>query len=169
MTLARVDFSLHATLDQIAGRGNPAADDDAAARSISSDSTASPRQAAELWYIEIPAVQFAGSGAPFLKALWGPNTGYAWAINRLTVGGLGGTDSMLVYRGYSGAADVQPQNLVGPPLTAAAPNMFPGKSGLILMPEQSLVFAGTLTGASIYTVSGNAVQVTLDRLSRFME
>jgi hypothetical protein len=164
---ARADFSLRASLDQMAGRHPRAAEDDTTA--IAGGHIASPAQAAELWPIELPAVQFIGSAAPAIKALWGPNTGYAWAIQRLTVGGLGGTDSLLVYRGYSGAADVQPQNLVGPPLTAAAPNMFPGKSGLILMPDQSLVFGGTLTGASTYTVSGNAVQVTLDRLSRFLE
>lgn len=161
---AGFDFSLHGTLDALVGATVPGENYEVTAGHI-----ASARQAAELWYIEIPAVQFAGSGVPFIKALWGPNTGYAWAIQRLTVAGLAGADSMLVYRGYSGAADIQPQNVVGPPLTPAAPNMFPGKSGLILMPDQSLVFGGTLTGATTYTVSGNAVQLTLDRLSRFME
>jgi hypothetical protein len=167
---AKADFSLHATLDQIAGRvrvpgdwsgeGEPA---------ISADHTASPSQAAELWPIDLPAFQFLGSAAPFVKPLWGPNTGYAWAITRLSVFGLAGADAMLIYRGFSGAADVQPQNIVAPPLTVTAPTFNPGKTGLILMPEQALVIGGTLTGASTYTVSGNAIQVTLDRLSRFLE
>lgn len=161
---AGFDFSLRASLDAMAN--GAAAAGGAAAGGLR---VADPWQAAELWYIEIPASQFLGSAAPFIKALWGPNTGYAWAIQRLTVAGLAGTDSMLIYRGYSGAADIQPQNIAGPPLTAAAPTINPGKSGLVLMPEQSLVFAGTLTGASVYTVSGNAVQMTLDRLPRYLE
>lgn len=168
---AGFDFSMHASLDAMAGavRNPYAADDDAAARGISAGQVASPLQAAELWPIEVPAVQFAGSAGPFLKALWGPNTGYAWAITRLSCNGLAGSDLMLIYRGYSGAADVQPQNVAAPPLTPAAPTIFPGKNGLILMPDQGLVFGGTLTGATVYTISGNAIQVTVDRLSRFLE
>jgi hypothetical protein len=172
---AGFDFSMHASLDQMAGHGRAGGRRYADAlpgehgESGGSWQQASPAWAAELWPIEIPAVQFLGSGAPFFKALWGPNTGYAWAITRLTVAGLTGTDAMLVYRGYSGAADVQPQNIVAPPITPAAPTIYPGNTGLVLMPDQALVFAGTLTGASIYTVSGNATQVTVDRLPRYLE
>jgi hypothetical protein len=164
---ASADFSMTASLDAMAAQvqqQHGRAREESGLRGA-----AEPWQAAELWYIEMPAVAFLGSAAPFVKALWGPNTGYAWAIQRLTVAGLAGADSMLVYRGYSGAADVQPQNIVAPPLVPTAPTYNPGKTGLILMPDQALVFAGTLTGATTYFVSGNAVQMTLDRLPRFME
>lgn len=160
---AGLDFELHATLDGLAARLAAEPHGHRGGGQV-----ADRHWAAELWYVSAPLLAFLGSAAPFANSAWGPNTGYAWAVQRLTVAGLATTDSATVYRGYS-TADAVPQNIVAPPLVPSAPTYNPGKTGLILMGDQSLVFGGTLTAGTLYVVSADVIQVTLDRLPRFME
>jgi hypothetical protein len=106
--------------------------------------------AASLWPVHPPAVPLAS--LPALRSSdGGPNTGYFWAVQRITVGPFGaGSDLVTVYRGAS-AADVQPQNALNSFFTAQVGAFVPwhvGGKGLILMPDESLIFAGVITGAS---------------------
>ena len=108
------------------------------------------RLAANLWPVVAPPVSL--TGLPALRSAdGGPNTGYFWAIQRITVGPFGaGTDLITVYRGAS-VNDVQPQNALNSFFTAQAGAFVPwhvGGKGLILRGDESLVFAGTITGLS---------------------
>lgn len=106
--------------------------------------------AASLWPVHTPAVPL-GSLPTLRSADGGPNTGYFWAVQRITVGPIGAsTDLITVYRGAS-ANDVQPQNALNSFYSSQAGAFVPwhaGGKGLILMPDESLIFAGVITGAS---------------------
>lgn len=230
------------------------------------------RRALEVAWMSAPAVGFTGAQVPLAVPGWGPNTGYAWAVQRIAAGGLGsgavttvtgagtiaagagaaslpagaavtgftvtysvattaastitvsniaggsltydvpsgfsgqypvsypspvpasggavtvtvagagaavtGTilvygqsgssaDTLIVYKGAS-AAEAQGQNFLWQ-FTAAAPAWNPGRTGLVLMPEQSLVFGGTLTAASGYVVSADVIQVEVACLADFLD
>lgn len=108
------------------------------------------RLAAQLYPVVAPPVSL--SGLPALRSAdGGPNTGYFWAIQRITVGPFGaGTDLITVYRGAN-VNDVQPQNALNSFFTAQVGAFVPwhvGGKGLILRGDESLIFAGTITGAS---------------------
>ena len=101
--------------------------------------------------IEVPAIgAFTAAQTPYLQGTWGPNTGYAWAVQRITVGPLGAlTDAVTVYKGRS-AADIQSQNALFTFTNQATGfgTWHPGTAGLILMPDESIVVAGTITGVN---------------------
>ena len=108
------------------------------------------RVAGMMWGVRPPAISL-GSLPALRSADGGPNTGFFWAVQRITIGPAGAaTDLVTVYRGTS-SADVQPQNALNS-FTFAAVGQFapwhPGGRGLILMPDESLIFAGTITGAN---------------------
>lgn len=130
------------------------------------------RKAATLWYMPAPALVF--TSLPFLNSSnGGPNGGFCWAIQRVTFMGFGAaTDSLTLYRGYS-AADVQPQNALNtltpvPNFTAAAVNWAPGRTEAILMPDQALILAGTVTSPLGY-LSWDVIQLETWRLADFLE
>ena len=81
----------------------------------------------------------------------GPNTGFWWAIQRITVGPFGAaTDTVTIYKGNA-SAWVQPQNALNSLFTAqvgAFVTWHPGGKGEILMPDEMLVLGGTITGAN---------------------
>jgi hypothetical protein len=108
------------------------------------------RLAASMYPVVAPPVSLVGLPA-LRSADGGPNTGYFWAVQRITVGPFGaGTDLITVYRGAS-VNDVQPQNALNSFFTAQAGAFVPwhvGGKGLILRGDESLIFAGTITGAS---------------------
>ena len=106
--------------------------------------------AASLWPVHPPAISLVT--LPVLRTSdGGPNTGYFWAVQRITVGPIGaGTDLVTVYRGTS-VLDVQPQNALNSFFSSQVGAFVPwhvGGKGLILMPDEGLIFAGTITGAS---------------------
>ncbi len=106
--------------------------------------------AASLWPVHAPAIPLAA--LPVVRTSdGGPNTGYFWAVQRITVGPIGaGTDLITVYRGTS-VLDVQPQNALNSFFSSQAGAFVPwhvGGKGLILMPDECLIFAGTITGAN---------------------
>lgn len=124
--------------------------------------------ASEVWHVHAPAIPFAA--LPAFGAAWGPNTGYAWAVQRLTVAGFGAaTDAVTAYRGLS-AADVAPQNALYTFTVPAAGDVstwHPGRTGLILMPDEGLAFGGTFTG-TLGVVSADVIQLTVRQLPGFL-
>jgi len=108
------------------------------------------RLAACLWPVHPPAISLAVLPVQ-RSADGGPNTGYFWAVQRITVGPVGAaTDLVTVYRGTS-LSDVQSQNALNSFYSAQAGAFVawhPGGKGLILLPDEGLIFAGTITGTS---------------------
>jgi hypothetical protein len=121
--------------------------------------------------VPIPPVQAAVAGGNVLIAsasnMLGPNTGYAWAVQRLTVAGLGATDTVSAYRGPASAVTAASNNLLNI-LTGAAPTWHPGRTGLILSPGDTLVVAGTGLAATQVTLTGEAIIMELWLLSHFL-
>jgi hypothetical protein len=99
----------------------------------------------------VPAPAFPLSALPYVPpANGGPGMNFAWAIQRVTVGPIGATtDAVTIYKGRS-VVDVAPQNALAT-FTGAAGAFVPwtpGHAGVILMPGESLIAAGTITGAN---------------------
>jgi hypothetical protein len=109
------------------------------------------REASAVWSVQSPA--FAFNTLPFVPLNWGPNTGYAWAIQRISIGGFGAaTDFVNVYLGLS-AADVQFQNArwsFSVPIVGEVATWNPGRTGFVLMPDQGIILGGTFTGTTGY-------------------
>ncbi len=90
----------------------------------------------------------------------------------MTVTPLGSTDLLTVYRGHT-SADADGQNALNEWGGGATPSLatqpwHPGRTGLILMPEESLVFNGTLTSATQYFVNVDVIQLNLEQLPYFL-
>jgi hypothetical protein len=88
----------------------------------------------------------------------GPRTGYAWAIQRLTVGGLSSGDLVSVYKGPPVSVTADPTMLVQV-LTNTTPTWVPGRTGLILFPGDTIVVTGTGLQATTVTLSGEVIQM----------
>jgi hypothetical protein len=88
----------------------------------------------------------------------GPGTGYAWAIQRLTVGGLGTSDTVSLYKGPATAVAADPTNLMMV-VTAAAPTWSPGRTGAMLFFGDTIIAAGTGLSASTVTLTGEVIQM----------
>lgn len=85
----------------------------------------------------------------------GPDTGFAWAVQRISCDGLGTNDVLKVYRngvtGY-GFIDI---------LTAAKPSIRPGGKGVILRSGEQLFVSGTgLTATGDLVVNGEALETS---------
>jgi hypothetical protein len=110
--------------------------------------------------VPLPPQAAAVSGGGLLIAsasnVLGPNTGYAWAVSRVTAGGLGAADTVSVYRGPAAAATVSPNNLLNV-LTGAAPSWYPGRAGCIMNYGDTLVLAGTGLTSSQVTLTGEVI------------
>jgi len=124
--------------------------------------------ALDVSYISAPAMQF--SALPGQPDAWGPKTGYAWAVQRVTVAGLGATsDFAIAYRGKS-TNDAQPQNALFTFQEAVAggtATWHPGRTGLILKGNEGLVFGGTFTGSKL-VVSIDVIQLAISKLAYFL-
>jgi hypothetical protein len=88
----------------------------------------------------------------------GPRTGYAWAIQRITIGGLGADDVVSLYKGPPVAVAADPTNLMMV-ATAAAPTWSPGRTGAMLFPGDTIIAAGTGLSASSVTLTGEVIQM----------
>jgi hypothetical protein len=125
--------------------------------------------AQDVAYVEAPAI--VGGAVPLNQAGWGPNTSYVWAIQRITVAGLGATtDLVTAYRGTTPVAASAPQNALfsfAIPAAGAVATWHPGRTGLILQPEESLVFGGTFTGTTL-AVSVDVIQLHVSKLPYFL-
>jgi len=88
----------------------------------------------------------------------GPRSGYAWAVQRITIGGLATNDSVSIYKGPGIAQTVDPTNLVTV-VTAAAPTWAPGRTGCMIFPGDTLIAAGTGLAASAITLTGEIIQM----------
>lgn len=126
--------------------------------------------ASDVWYVHAPAMSFPAAALPAAGQAWGPNTGFAWAVQRLSVSGFGNsTDFVNAYRGLS-PFDAQPQNALwsfSVPAQGDVSTWHPGRTGLVLMPDEGLVFGGTFTGANVI-VSADVIQMTLRHLPQFL-
>ena len=128
------------------------------------------RLAAAITPIEVPAIgAFLPAALPYLQGTWGPNDGWAWAIQRLTVASLAAGDSMLIYRGASVSDANGSQNLQqGFSATFGAVQAWtPGRSGCILAANQNLLISGTLT-AGPYVLNADVIQVETWALPYFL-
>jgi hypothetical protein len=119
------------------------------------------RLAAAITSLEVPAIgAFTPAQTPYLQGTWGPNDGWAWAVQRLTVASLVTGDSMLIYRGASVSDANGSQNLLQGFQAANGPVQAwtPGRSGCMIMANQNLIVAGTLTGGP-YILNVDVIQV----------
>lgn len=83
---------------------------------------------------------------------FGPDQGFAWAVQRVSASGLSANDILSVYRDTA-----TPLNFLG--YITATQNFSPGSKGVILRGGESLVVAGSsLTATGDIVVTGEAVQ-----------
>jgi hypothetical protein len=111
--------------------------------------------------IEVPAIgAFTPAQVPYIQGTWGPNDGYVWAVQRLTVGQLLASDTMQLYRGTSVADANGNQNLLqGFAGSAGAVQAWtPGRTGCVIDGNQSIIVTGTLNGGP-YTLNADVIQV----------
>jgi hypothetical protein len=127
--------------------------------------------AADIAYIETPAITFAATAVPYAAGSgWGPNTGYSWAVQRITVSGFGATtDFLTAYRGNSTAHAVGQNSLYTfqEAVAGGVSTWHPGRTGLILKGEESLVFNGTVTTGPFF-VGIDVIQLTDAQLPYFL-
>ena len=106
--------------------------------------------------------RFADTGTPDTGAIqipatddmvFGPDQGFAWAVQRITAAGLADDDVLLVYRNT-----VSDLNLVG--FIEATRSFAPGSKGCILRGGEKLIIVGaSLAAAADVSVNGEALQV----------
>jgi hypothetical protein len=101
----------------------------------------------------------------------GPPDGYAWAVQRLVIGGLttGSTpDVAAFYRGVPSQQAVDPTLLLNT-VNGNAPAWHPGRTGLILQPGESVIAANLGTvAASQVTLTGEIIQMEQWLLPHFL-
>lgn len=123
----------------------------------------------------VPAPAFPLNALPFIpSANGGPGasprgTAFAWAIQRVTVGPVGAsTDLVTIYKGRS-QVDIAPQNALNT-FTGNAGSFVPwtpGRQGAILMPGESLIVGGTITGTNP-VLTWDVVVMDLDLLPLYL-
>jgi hypothetical protein len=119
------------------------------------------RIARSIMPVDVPAIgAFTSAQLPYLQGTWGPNDGFTWAVQRITVGQLLSTDSMLLYRGASTADASGNQNLLQGFQGSAGPVQVwnPGRTGCMLAKQQNIIITGTLTGGP-YTLNADVIQL----------
>jgi hypothetical protein len=129
-------------------------------------------RAAAQWPVRGPALSLSGTGPWMIGSNNnGPSTGYAWQVQRITIGPSGAaTDLVTVYRGYS-SADVVPQNAIDSVIYTGAGQFGTirlGYDGIILMPDESIIVSGTITGTNPM-LNWDVDQVETWRLSRAIQ
>ena len=85
---------------------------------------------------------------------FGPDSGFAWAVQRVSAQGLSTNDVLKVYRDA-----VAPLSFLG--YITATTNFAPGSKGVILRGGEKLVISGTSLGATgDIVVTGEGIQVS---------
>lgn len=129
------------------------------------------RMAEAIRVVPLPAqTQNAAGGTVFIASasnVLGPSTGYAWAVQSVTVAGLGSSDSASLYAGPAGPASVVPANF-RQVFTAAAPSWQPGRTGFILNYGDTLMLMGTGLSTAQLTLSGQVVIMESWMLTEFL-
>lgn len=128
------------------------------------------RRLPRYWWVQAPSIAL--SSLPATNSTFGPNTGFVWAIQRIVIGPFGAVGDLInVYKGQSASA-VAPQNAMTPSFTNQAAGTFAayhaGGKGLILMPDESIVAAGTITGTNPM-LNWDVIQMASADLPRFLE
>jgi hypothetical protein len=101
--------------------------------------------------------------------IWGPKTGYFWAIQRLTVAGLVTTDAVQVYKaGIASPVGATPGNQVTQAAITNAVAFNPGRTDLILQPGDFLIINGTGLSSTSITGSFDAVVGLLEMLPDYL-
>lgn len=88
----------------------------------------------------------------------GPRTGYAWAVQRLSVGGLASGDLVTVYKGPPTALTADP-TMQAQVLTNTVPTWHPGRTGFLLFPGDTIVVVGASLQATAVAISGEVIQM----------
>jgi hypothetical protein len=125
--------------------------------------------AADVAFIEAPPYTF--TAVPAAQGGWGPNTGFSWAVQRITISGFGATtDYVTAYRGTVTAQTVGNNALYTfqEAVAGGVATWHPGRTGLILKAEESLVFGGSISGGGTFFVNVDVIQVTDAQLPYFL-
>jgi len=122
----------------------------------------------------IDDVAFATGAFPYAPPgdQFGPNVGYWWAVQRITMAGFGATtDFINLYRSSAGAITVPNKALFTfqEAVAGGVATWHPGRTGLLLNGKSaaSLAVNGTFTGA-VLTVNCDVIQVTDAQLAAFL-
>lgn len=122
----------------------------------------SARLQAAVMYLPILAQTQAVAGGAVLFASkehdLGPPDGYVWAVQRITVAGLAGSDICSIYKGPPLAQSIDPTRLANL-VTATAPTWNPGRTGMVLYPGDSILVSGSALTATSVAVSGEVIQM----------
>ena len=133
--------------------------------------TLEQRAAEAIRVVPLPSQESAPATGTLLLAnagnILGPNTGYAWAVQSLSVAGLATGDTASLYIGPAVAATVQPNNFVQQ-FTPSAPSWQPGRTGLVLNPGDTLVLAGSSLTSTLVTLTGRVIIMELWLLPEFL-
>lgn len=127
------------------------------------------RLAADVAFIETPPISF--TAVPYAAAGWGPNTGFNWAVQRITMSGFGATtDFVTAYRGTHTAAALGNNALFTfqEAVAGGTATWHPGRTGLVLVGDESLVFNGTITGGGTFFANIDVIQLTDTQLPYFL-
>jgi hypothetical protein len=125
--------------------------------------------AADVAFIEAPPITF--TSLPASQSGWGPNTGFNWAVQRVTISGFGATtDYVTAYRGTFTAQTTGNNALYTfqEAVAGGAATWHPGRTGLVLKGEESLVFGGSISGGGTFYANIDVIQLTDAQLPYFL-
>jgi hypothetical protein len=122
----------------------------------------------------VPAPSIPLNALPVVQSNAGPEAApaplaFCWAVQRVTVGPIGATsDAVTLYKGRS-KADVLSVNALHTFTGAAGTyaDWEPGRTGCILKPNESIIAAGTITGANP-VLSWDVLIIDQDALPLFL-
>ncbi len=123
---------------------------------------------ADVSYVSAPTIN-AGT-LPVATANWGPGKGWCWAVQRITVAGFGATtDFVIAYRGTSTTDAVAANALFTfqEAVAGGTSTWHPGRTGLVLRGDESLVFGGTVTGSAC-VISVDVIQLADGKMPYFL-
>ena len=109
------------------------------------------RLADAIWQAPAPPIPL--GSLPVSRPDSGPTTGYFWAVQRVTLGPVGATSDLIHLYKSRLSAEQQPQTaLTTLTATSSAAGAFltwtPGRSGCLLLPDERMGAAGTITGTN---------------------
>lgn len=130
------------------------------------------QMAAAVSYVDEMAFSFTAANLPqALEADKRTKTGYWWAVQRISVAGLGATtDFINLWRANAPGEAGLPQKALHTFQIAVAGGIadwHPGRTGLLLRPRQGLGITGTFTG-TLGVVAFDFIQVTDEQLPYFL-